>query len=128
MKQNIFTWKNDGEKKTTRFMLALSNHFGVKQVGNAGGDIIVTLPYKRNPEIEYTPGEWFTLCDNGGEINVEPINHEERMRSIPYTSNEIQLTCESMAWRVWCAMTGQEIDWTWNDAPAAAPELETMKL
>lgn len=56
---------------------------------------------------------WFTLADNGGEINVEPINHPEEMRSIPYTSTGRALDTLTMAYRLLKAMSGAKIDYNW---------------
>jgi hypothetical protein len=105
---------------TSRTLKTLHAAFGVSHIGDVAGSAIVSLPYfaKHKHEddgIHWNSHEWFTLTDNGTEINVEPINHVERMRSIPSSSNRAILTAETMAWRLWCAMSNQEIDWDWND-------------
>jgi len=127
-------WAYNSIEATARIIITLNLHFRVKNLGWDGrGSVIVELPFCNNmtrtdDAPKWNSGEWWVLSDNGGEINVEPINHPERMRSIPSTSDRAVLTAETMAWRLWCAMTNQEIDWDWNDQPAAHVDIEPLKI
>ena len=124
-----------GLEVTERVLYTLSKHWGVKtMLQTAKGLVIVQHPYslaKRN-----FSNVWFDLCDNGGEVNVGPINTPERLRpyfpdgtvSVASTANSFTLTAETMAYRIWCAMTGQEIDWNKNDMIPAHPHAEPLQM
>lgn len=73
----------------------------IKAIGEANGSIILA---------DYG---WFFLCDNGGEFNVGKINDDASMRSIPYTDLSYfdLLDGGTMAYRVFCAIRGEEIDY-----------------
>jgi len=124
----------DNKEATRRCMLALKKYYGVESEAEISGGFYVQLPFfnkaTRSPSQR---GEWnsyeiFTITDNGGEINVEPVNHQERMRSIPYTSQFFRLTAETIAYRLFCAMSNQEIDYSWNNAPSAVDGKEPLKI
>jgi hypothetical protein len=52
---------------------------------------------------------YWSLSDNGGEINVELINSNMRVISVPTDSNKFYV--ETIAYRIMCAITDREIDW-----------------
>jgi hypothetical protein len=53
---------------------------------------------------------WY-LCDNGGELNVGPVNLDERMRSIPYTGHGGLVDAGTVAYRIAAVLGGEEIDY-----------------
>ena len=53
----------------------------------------------------------WTICDNGGELNVERVNAPETMRSVAYTSWRVMLDGATMAYRVRCVVDGDEIEY-----------------
>ena len=124
-----------GLEMTERVLYTLSKHWEVKtMLQTAEGLVIVQYPFslaKRD-----FSNVWFDLCDNGGEVNVEPINTPERLKpyfpdgvvSVASTSNSFTITAETMAYRIWCAMTGQEIDWNKNDTIPAHPHIEPLQM
>ena len=126
---------SSGLEVTERVLYTLSKHWGVKtMLQTAKGLVIVQHPFslaKRD-----FSNVWFDLCDNGGEVNVEPINAPERLKpyfrdgvvSVASTSNSFTLTAETMAYRIWRAMTGQEIDWNKNDLTPAHPYKEPLQM
>lgn len=125
-------WATNSKEVTERILITLQLHYSVRHISNSDDHTaIVILPFcnvAARPDMpKWNSYEWFTLCGNGGEINVEPINHEERMRSIPYTDNRRTLTAETIAYRIWCAMTDQEIDYKY-DAPAAHVDIEPLTI
>ncbi len=58
-------------------------------------------------------GEWWTVSDNGGELNIEKVNHPESLRSVGYESNLIEMDTMTMVYRVLRVLKGQEIDYRW---------------
>lgn len=129
---NLFErWAANDKEMTTRVIITLETHWKVKRVGSSGKAPIVMLPFffqKEDQSIRWNSYEWFILSNNGGEINVEPINHEERLRSVPYTHMSYSLTAETIAWRLWCAMSNQEIDWNYNDMVSVIPDVAPLKI
>jgi hypothetical protein len=65
------------------------------------------------------PGNYaiHSICDNGGEFNVEPVNHGERMRSIPYVDRLGVVDAGTVAYRIAMVIKGEDIDWDarWPD-------------
>lgn len=57
-------------------------------------------------------GTLFMVSDNGGEINVEAINHLETLRSVPTTAYGCALDAGTIGYRVACALKGVDIDYT----------------
>lgn len=134
-KQNLFSkYLHNGEEVTARVKIALNYFWNVEEISSVGnyGIIFSTPFYNRfvrgdNEDVKWNSYEWFIVTDNGGELNIEPINHSDRMRSIPYTSNKTTLTAETIAWRIWCVMSNQEIDWNDNTMLGAYQE-EPLKI
>ena len=117
-----------GLEVTERVLYTLSKHWGVKtMLQTAKGLVIVQHPYSLTKR-DFS-NVWFDLCDNGGEVNIGPINAPERLKpyfpdgvvSVASTANSFTITAETMAHRIWCAMSGQEIDWNKNDLTPAHP-------
>jgi hypothetical protein len=124
-----------GLEVTQRVLHTLKMHWGVKtMLQTSKGLVIVQYPYSlAKYDFSYV---WFDLCDNGGEVNVGPINTPERLKpyfpdgivSAASTAATLVLTAETMAYRIWCAMNGQEIDWNKNDMIPAHPYKEPLQM
>jgi hypothetical protein len=54
---------------------------------------------------------YWSLSDNGGEVNVELINSDKRTISVPSTSCRFYVTAETIAYRIMCAITDRAIIW-----------------
>ena len=126
---------SSGLEVTQRVLHTLKMHWGVKaMLQTSKGLVIVQYPYLlAKHDFSYV---WFDLCDNGGEVNVGPINTPERLKpyfpngivSVASTATTLVLTAETMAYRIWCAMNGQEIDWNKNDMIPAHPYKEPLQM
>ena len=57
--------------------------------------------------------DWIYICDNGGEFNVGRINMKD-MRSVPYSDGPIMVDAGTMAYRLACAIRGDEIDYSFD--------------
>ena len=124
-----------GLEVTQRVLHTLKRHWGVNTMLQTSKDlVIVQYPYSLAKHVfSYV---WFDLCDNGAEVNIGPINTPERLKpyfpdgivSVASTATTLVLTAETMAYRIWCAMTGQEIDWTKNDTIPAHPHTEPLQM
>ena len=118
---NLFTHATNGEIATKRVVDLLETIYKLR-VTPFGSGIRVTHGYHSNHDFSYVE---FSLHDNGGEINVEPVNSPERLkqyypaglRSIPSESNLGTITAEIVAYRLYLALTGQEIDYQDFNAP-----------
>lgn len=53
----------------------------------------------------------WSIADNGGEFNVEKVNHLESMRSIPYVDRFGIVDAGTVAYRIAMVLRDQEIDW-----------------
>jgi len=122
---NFYGWASNNEQATQRTIRTLREFWNVEEVGVWSGMRLFKLPQCTR----WVKGKWkwisyeiWYICDNGGELNVGPVNHNERMVSIPYASTQAELTAETMAERIWRAMTGREIDYIFNDIPAIPPD------
>lgn len=119
-------WTYNGAEATARTLIALQQFYGVRHIGNVGNTIRVEFPFStEHPDLSYVE---FVLSDNGGEINVEPVNMPDRLhkyfpnrvnRSMPYTSTKGIITAEVMAYRIYFAMTGKEVNFEDFDMPGA---------
>ena len=70
-------------------------------------------------------GDVFYLCDNGGEVNVGPVNKDDDMRSVAYTRWSCMLDGATLAYRIRCVLDGDEIDYK-RDASDMIPILREM--
>ena len=95
---------HDREKRAEmwRVMLECLNYFGLTVAGSLCGSTVVH---------DKARALW-TVCDNGGELNVERINAPETLRSVPYTSWRTMLDGATMAYRVRCVVDGGEVDYS----------------
>ena len=53
----------------------------------------------------------WSVSENGGELNVQPVNAPEEMRSVPYTAHGFYVDGGTMAYRVTQAIRGEAIDY-----------------
>lgn len=108
---NLYGHSTNGTAATLRTIETLVAYCNIKLVAHLENFIIIELPFSH----QYA---WYTLCDNGGEVNVEKINFLESLISVGYSSTQQPaLAAEMMAYRIWCACTGQRIDYELVDVP-----------
>lgn len=83
----------------------LRTKFNIHVVGHLDGQPLVRLDAFPH---YYTP---WCLCDNGGELNVGPVNRDEEMRSVPYTAWSTLLDAGTIAYRVSAVLRDEVIDY-----------------
>ncbi len=94
----LFGWCNDNKALSRRFLARLEEQ-GCRKIADLSGGVIVEF-HK----------DWYTLVDNGGELNIEKINFGNSIRSIPYYHTP-PITIGTMVYRVLAAMRGEEVDY-----------------
>jgi hypothetical protein len=77
---------------------------GVRKRGEMSNGATDILEYKN---------KLYMVCDNGGEINVELINHSQ-FRSVPITRYGRLLDPCTIGYRIFCALTDSEIDYSYD--------------
>lgn len=97
-------WVQDGQRHTASIIYALQKFYGIRLIAIIDPQVAIVVSKDGD-------GRWFTLADNGGEINVEPINIPDELVSVPTTSTRIGLTPMTIAYRVWRVMHQQPIDY-----------------
>lgn len=107
----LFTSTQAGESAEQRTRLSaqvlavLRGEFKIEVVGRLHAEFLVrqdTHPHY------YT--SWY-LCDNGGELNVGPVNRDEEMRSVPYFAWSTLLDAGTIAYRVAAVIRDEVIDY-----------------
>ncbi len=68
---------------------------------------------KKTSIIEWK-GDWYCIHDNGGELNIEKINFDETLQSIPYESNLITIDTLTMVYRVLRYLNNEPIDYKFS--------------
>lgn len=107
---------DDGRAKVFADMLACFAAYNIRVVGmTLGGSLLVRNA--RHPDYD----TW-SICDNGGELNVEKVNDMASMRSLPYVAWGCMLDGATMAYRVRRVIDGEPIDYSLN----LADDLETL--
>lgn len=96
---------DDGRIKTFRDMLACFGAYNLRVVGMMNGSLLVRNA--RHPDYD----TW-SICDNGGELNVEKVNDMASLRSLPYVAWGSMVDGGTMAYRVRCVLDGAPIDHT----------------
>jgi len=105
--KSLLGWREDGAKDTAK-MLRLLERFG-HGFRVIARDVNGCTVIRGGFEQHY---RWFSLCDNGGEINVEAINRPETMVSVATDSvNRPRPTLETIALRLSDALLGRPIDY-----------------
>jgi hypothetical protein len=92
--------------------------FGLKIRGHLGADLVI----ESRDALGTHPILW-TVCDNGGELNVDRVNAAEIGRSVPYTAFRAMLDGGTMAYRVRCVVDDDAVDYGRSYADA----LETLR-
>ena len=93
-------------------MLACFAAFGVVVVGKLGESLVLDRQHLDGPRSGSRVHDLWTVCDNGGELNVARINDSDSLRSIPYTSFGEVLDGATMAHRVRVVLDGEDINWS----------------
>ncbi|MCL4296196.1 MAG: hypothetical protein KJ077_10730 [Anaerolineae bacterium] len=116
-KTNLLGWYHEGEALTERVLYFLSTQ-GIRKIVDLpnNGGVIVQTGFNHNPEFpDDNNYQWFLLGDNGGEITVLHLNHHDsdnpRNRSVPTTSDNYDLTVDTIGYRIFTAIWGREIDY-----------------
>lgn len=86
--------------------------YSIKVLGHLRGTLVVDVT-------SMGCGDLWTICDNGGELNVERINAPETLRSVPYTAHRTMLDGATMAYRVRCVIDDKPIDYACSLADCA---------
>ncbi|HEX8213800.1 MAG TPA: hypothetical protein VF584_26775 [Longimicrobium sp.] len=86
-------------------LAVLRAEFKIDVIGHLHGQPLVRLD--AHPHY-YT--SWY-LGDNGGELNVGPINRDEEMRSVPYFAWSTLLDAGTIAYRVAAVIRDEVIDY-----------------
>jgi hypothetical protein len=92
-------------------------HFGFRKIGMIGCG---TSLWTHSSDMHHTVWQ---ICDNGGELNIMRVNDYESLRSIPFTCFRIPLDVFTMAYRLRCAVAGEQIDWEWRFPADIAAEI-----
>lgn len=107
----LFTSTQAGESAEQRTRLSaqvlavLRAEFTIDVIGRLHGQPLVRL--NAHPHY-YT--SWY-LCDNGGELNVGPVNRDEEMRSVAYFAWSTLLDAGTIAYRVAAVIRDEVIDY-----------------
>lgn len=99
-----------------RAMLECLGAFDIRIRGHIGAETIIDARHNYQ-------GDWWYVCDNGGELNVGRINDHDTMRSIAYDTRRGMTDGATMAYRVRCVIDGDEIDY----ARSYRDEMETLR-
>ena len=89
----------------TVLCLGFGWHF--RKIGEVGSSIIL-CDESRHDRLVPTY-DWLYLCDNGGEFNVGRVN--DVPTSVAYTEFGSPLDGGTMAYRIWCAIKNEPIDY-----------------
>lgn len=84
-------------------MLACFGPYNIRIVGTMKGAILVE-------NATGLPGPIFSVCDNGGEMNVAEINSRTPCRSAAYMESRRMIDGATLAYRVRQIMDGAPID------------------
>ena len=106
---------------SAQVLRVLRTTFNIDVIGSSHGEPLVRLN-----EFPHYYTTWY-LCDNGGELNVGPVNLDERMRSIAYTGRGGLLDAGTVAYRIAAVLGGAEIDYDLRrpELVSSAPEPPT---
>jgi hypothetical protein len=90
---------------SAQVLRVLRTAFNIDVIGSSHGGPLVWM--NRFPHYHTT---WY-LCDNGGELNVGPVNLHERMRSVAYTGRGGLVDAGTVAYRIAAVLRGEEINY-----------------
>jgi hypothetical protein len=90
---------------SAQVLAVLRAEFKIDVIGHLHGQPLVRLD--AHPHYYRS---WY-LCDNGGELNVGPVNRDEEMRSVPYFAWSTLLDAGTIAYRVAAVIRDEVIDY-----------------
>lgn len=105
-------WERDGAPAVLHDYSAavlgwLTAFGGVRLAGElVGGGVLVRDGFEGAYRV-------WSITDNGGELNVQPVNDDAAMRSVPFTADGRMVNPATLAYRLHQAMRGREIRWDW---------------
>jgi hypothetical protein len=105
---SLSSHSEDRERRRELFatMLRCFAGFDMRVVGTLGSGALLIQ------RAAWPHGDVFSLCDNGGEMNVDRVNGKEIARSAAYTSKCGLIDGATLAYRVRCILDDDEIDFT----------------
>lgn len=95
------------KKRIERLVKMLTTMWKVRRVGNMGDDAL----------LEWNNTVYF-LCDNGGEWNVDAVNSQKTIISVPYTRFGMEIDVYTQAMRIMKHLRGDEQDYLNDNEPA----------
>jgi len=102
---NLFGWNPKGLEETSRLLkLFIRGNDFQFEARTASNTILLRAPFKYQYRI-------LSLCDNGGEVNVEWVNHPDSLHSVASCSDSRHLNAETMHYRIMTVLDGEEIDY-----------------
>jgi len=106
---NVFGYnKETGVEKTQRLIKLLKELYDITFVGELPHQLVFQFPYDmKDNSLNY---KWFTVSDNGGELNVNLINSDDITRSVAYSTSP-STSVETMAYRVSQAAYSKNVDY-----------------
>lgn len=113
MKVNLFRSVDKDIKYSSRFILSLDCFFGIK--------LEVEVPHRKYVIVTSSNQfRYWSLCDNGQELNLVLVNDESQTVGIPSTHYRFEILPEIMAYRVAkiIAEGYGAVDWNFNDMPS----------
>ena len=74
-----YVYRNGARPDLNYLARFLATAYSMRTIGTlpCGSIIVADATYPSG-------GDWWTICDNGGELNVEKINDNASLRSVPY--------------------------------------------
>ena len=111
--RNWYSYADDADHFEKRIvmweqMVACLGAFGVRIKGHLGDGSLIVCPSIKNGY------EFWIVCDNGGELNVERINDHDSLRSVPYDGRHGMAHGATMAYRVNKVFHDEAIDYAYS--------------
>lgn len=97
----------DPARTTADILTALQGGWDIHVVGQWGGAVLVERRSGTHNKV------WF-LNDNGGEINLAPVNDEAPDRNVPVTAWRRPLHAATIAYRIAMTIQGQPVDYDYE--------------
>ncbi len=119
---------NELRQKLFADMIACFKAYNIRVLGEMNDAILVA-----NKDWPY--GEIWSICDNGGELNIEVINKSDSIQSVAYSHNTCYTDGATLAYWIRVVMDGEAINYnlTWEHLledireVAAAPAMPCSK-
>lgn len=101
----------------------------VRYIAALDGTRTVLIEWLRHPagQLAELPATWWTLHDNGGEIQIAKVNDPESSRAIGFHDGSGLPTAPTLAERIWFSLASKPVDYdrvatdwrrTWQEAKA----------